>query len=431
MILSEENCGSDSIALPAKHTAFSISYEGRKICSFRIGTGAWFWNKSSDVRFVYGFILHSDDMLPRVIKSIESMLFLSGSRSMLVCMDQALEKKVLAALGLYLIGKSENLPRLEVKDDLGSLGNRMRTVVRKHLPALASAAYNAMNAINPPRHHLEGSLGGVRTRAEFIGPGFSARFYAFSFLENGRVVAKGRAEKPEFSITLSKHPGAAGSLSIPAYVRSIVQLPQSFEEYMKGFKWTTRSDISKMQRNGLCAKTSEDPVDFALFYHSMYLPTVLSRHNEHSIILSYDDLRIFFDAGSILFIMRNDIPIGGAVVTPSPGNRLLMKCLGVLDGDHSNTIDGANAAMLYFSIHHAFEKKTRLVDFGLNSPFQDDGVVRFKKKWRATEVIDKDCEWLVVRFHDDKARSRFLDSKKPYLCGELPLFDTSTGMIVP
>jgi hypothetical protein len=43
--------------------------------------------------------------------------------------------------------------------------------------------------------------------------------------------------------------------------------------------------------------------------------------------------------------------------------------------------EGAVAAMFYYGLHRALEKKARYFDFGLSRPFISDGVCIYKRKW--------------------------------------------------
>jgi hypothetical protein len=408
--------------IPSGCARYSVSSNGEGTGSFSVGKGALIGKSRSGVDFIFDIEAGSQDSFFTVISAACSLIGQRGALRVLVCLEQPLERGLAERCGLYLIGSSAGMPGIVVDTDMRPPGLRLKETLRSSLPHVASAAYTLKSLLMPPRFFFTGMLEGRKLDGVFIGPPAVAGFYADAFLDQGRATDH-PAIHPGITIKHAKRPEPGSHLLIPAYVRSLLKLPSSMERHFSGFGWNVRSDINKARH--FTAKISHDIVDFIIYYHSMYVPTMRSRHQKHSVILSLEDLYPFFQKGFMLLIMRDGALQAGAMCVSCSRDRLQLKTLGMLEGDASLIKAGAGAAIYHLSILHAFENGYRILDLGVNPPFREDGVLLYKNKWGARCFIDEDCEWLSVWFSDEKTKERFLRSRKPFLAGSLPPFSQS------
>jgi hypothetical protein len=85
--------------------------------------------------------------------------------------------------------------------------------------------------------------------------------------------------------------------------------------------------------------------------------------------------------GTILFLNRDGVRVAGILLVPLR-SRLVLLRLGVLDGREDLLREGVVAAMYREAIGWAARRGYETVDGGLSSAFVQDGVHRWKLKWR-------------------------------------------------
>ena len=140
-----------------------------------------------------------------------------------------------------------------------------------------------------------------------------------------------------------------------------------------------RHDVQRMKREGFGCVLSKDPADLELFYRDMLKPHVEARFGDTAPGL--DEIRHAFDHGVLMWIVKGDERVAGTVLQLRR-DRLLLRGFGVARGDSTLLRRGALAAAYIHAIEHASERGLAVVDFGGSRPWLDDGVLRYKMKWR-------------------------------------------------
>ncbi len=165
-----------------------------------------------------------------------------------------------------------------------------------------------------------------------------------------------------------------GLLTVP-WVRQVLDLQVPMEDILPHIR--ERKKISAFQ-----AEISTRITDLRDFYEKVYIPYTLTRYPDAKIIdfASFNEHRLYQD-GELLTIKKDGIPVGGACAVLA-GSTWYWRINGLVDDRFLR--EGAMAAIYYFSILRAKERKARTMEFGSSRPFITDGVLSFKRKWRAT-----------------------------------------------
>jgi hypothetical protein len=213
-------------------------------------------------------------------------------------------------------------------------------------------------------------------------PGFIEYFYPGTAITPvGSVFAWSlwRYARHYSTAIISMHPILAryfsgGVFTVP-WIRQEISLNTPFEELF------TDRERKREQKKALAFQyeTSKDPADLQVFYDTMYLPFLRTRH-QHPTILEFDYLlnNYLKNNGEILLIKKDGQVIAGGLCNLA-GETYFLGTLGLKD--ESSVSEGAIAALYYYGIQLAYERGAKFVDLGLSRPFLSDGVVIYKRKW--------------------------------------------------
>jgi hypothetical protein len=193
-------------------------------------------------------------------------------------------------------------------------------------------------------------------------------------------------------------------------VRQIYDLTRPFEELF--CNKDMKRERKKAEQFQPCF--SKDLKDLDFFYETMYLPFVQRRHDD-AIILKKVFLQQYLEKNGELCLLKKDGTIVGGQFCNLTGETFFMLVLGLIDECYLK--EGASAALYYYCIQRALEKKARYVDFGLAQPFIFDGVVGYKKKWGG-------------RIHPDHESGRVMYLKNIKRNGLIILEDTKLKVMV-
>ena len=193
-------------------------------------------------------------------------------------------------------------------------------------------------------------------------------------------------------------------------VRQIFDLTRPFEELF--CNKDMKRERKKAEQFQPCF--SKDPEDLDFFYEKMYLPFVQRRHDD-AIILKKVFLQQYLEKNGELCLLKKDGQVIGGQFCNQVGKTFFMLVLGLIDECYLK--EGASAALYYYCIQRALEKKTRYIDFGLAQPFIFNGVVAYKKKWGG-------------RIHQDYESNRVLYLKNITRDGLIILEDNKLKVLV-
>ncbi len=168
-------------------------------------------------------------------------------------------------------------------------------------------------------------------------------------------------------------------LCVPESLDVGLRVPDEIPSLLKS-NHSLKDDMRIVRKNGLTMRISHDESDFEGFYEDSYVPFVNGRHGQDSVPRDKEWLRRQFREGAILWVMRGDQRLGGAVVSSGHG-ALHFWALATQDGDVRHMKEGAIAALYLFVVEHAKAEGCSYVDFGRSRGFLGDNILRYKRKW--------------------------------------------------
>lgn len=204
---------------------------------------------------------------------------------------------------------------------------------------------------------------------------------------------------------------ASGWLMIPDSVRwrgRLELVPPAVRPH------SLNTDLKKIKRFGYTLEQAQAPSDWREFFEDMVLPSALRRFGEGAWIPSPGLRRAFASAGTILFVLRDGARVAAACAIRS-GATLWIPLIGVRDGDPSLVHEGASSAACSLSLDWAREQGCDTVDWGRTSPFVNDGVQRFNRKWGFEPVPDPITHIVAVRVASTCSELRNAFAREPVL----------------
>jgi len=202
----------------------------------------------------------------------------------------------------------------------------------------------------------------------------------------------------------------ADYLLVPEWIGSRLVVPEDPLKLAKR-SHSLEEDFRIVRRNGLTPEVTHAEKDFDLFYHTMYVPFVLKRHGQQAVVHDIYRIRRIFYRGGLLWVMRSGQPIAG-VIFQKKNHILHFWVLGTVNGEWAPVKAGAIAALYLFSIKLAKKLGCKLVDFGGCRPSLNDGLLRYKRKWKMNliEKWDNYYDFLVYWNRFNKSVISFLSN---------------------
>lgn len=207
------------------------------------------------------------------------------------------------------------------------------------------------------------------------------------------------------------------------YVRQIIDTSGSWEEIRGRFSKKKRQISNSLtSKSGLDYRISNDPADFDLFYHRMFVPHIRRQYGDLSYIEPYGEMRAFFLNGLLLLVVKGDQVVAGALCLIKDG-ALIFRRTGVLDGEEGYIKEGAQTALYYFNLLFAKERSLQKVDTMKSRSFVTDGVYRHKSEWGAGVYPDDEADsWVYFFNFGSPERVALFFDRNPVIV------DTSTGL---
>jgi hypothetical protein len=243
---------------------------------------------------------------------------------------------------------------------------------------------------------------------KFVRCGTELRFKVYSDLDGDRFVYA-TSDEPDTNFIECFYPGATVTRvdtifiwSLPKFARQHEKvmidmhchLSRFFNDGIKSVRWIRQmydlsvplDEIFKHRERRRERKKvlqfqpflSTDPENLEFFYEKMYLPYIQKRHNDAIILKKVFLQQDLKKNGELLFVKKDGLISAGSFCNQT-GETYSMLILGLIDEKYAD--EGAVAALFYYGINRALEKKARFFDFGLSKPFIDDGVCIYKRKW--------------------------------------------------
>lgn len=174
----------------------------------------------------------------------------------------------------------------------------------------------------------------------------------------------------------------ADFMLLPAWVGHRTGVPSDGEARRRLLK-RIDGDLDLIRRFRLTATLDPAPSSLPVLYRDYYLPSALGRHGLDAIVQQERQLRGFLRGGAILWIDSPEGRVAGMLIEREGGN-LILRAMGVKQGEVKWSRQGGLAACYYYSFLEAERLGCATVDFRGTRPSLEDGIVRYKRKWSAS-----------------------------------------------
>jgi Acetyltransferase (GNAT) domain len=214
----------------------------------------------------------------------------------------------------------------------------------------------------------------------------------------------------------------AGWVVVPGHVRwegDLAQLPPP--EMSRSLK----DDLRKVRSRGFTLGQAGSEADWDEFTARMLAPHASARFGDDAWLPSPYLMRRFRERGQLHFVRHGAARVGGFCSLRS-GGTIWIPLSGVRDGDPALLRAGVSIAGYALGFEWARRQGCTRVDMGRTSPFFNDGVQQYKRKWGLTAVADPLAHLTAVWVGSDAARLAF--AQQPVLAeGEQGLWIYAGG----
>jgi GNAT acetyltransferase-like protein len=141
-----------------------------------------------------------------------------------------------------------------------------------------------------------------------------------------------------------------------------------------------REDLRKLRRHRYVLEQVEGPSAWDEFHRSLLVPQALARFGDAAWLPSRWFLRELAAKGQLHFLYREDQLVAG-IATVRHGDTLWLSISGIRDGDDALLRQGVGVALWIKTFEYARQQGCRRIDAGRTSPFVNEGVHQYKRKW--------------------------------------------------
>jgi len=185
----------------------------------------------------------------------------------------------------------------------------------------------------------------------------------------------------DFDFALQNYLNVDGT-KMPHWLKQKINLEGGWDSYLSGMRRKTRREAQRMIRKfELTTNLVSGAVYGPDFYDELYKPYISSRHGDSSVIIERPVFLGKIKHSQIMRLMYQGKVIAAAQID-NDGSTLSLGWTGVHDSD-DRELRGAADALDYFCVKHAFDTGCTAVDMGHSRPVLSDGILKYKKKWRA------------------------------------------------
>lgn len=171
-----------------------------------------------------------------------------------------------------------------------------------------------------------------------------------------------------------------GYIIIPEYISQTLDINRDMINIRKNFhKNLLKTDIRKIRKYNYDYEFTKNFNKLNFFYNEMFIPFVKKRHNNYVHLESLKNAKRLSSAG-ILFIKKENKYVAGATLQKK-GKIIVTRMFGVIHGDEVLFRQSVIAAIFYYLIRFAKEKKYQKIDFGFTNPILNNGILLYKNKW--------------------------------------------------
>lgn len=198
--------------------------------------------------------------------------------------------------------------------------------------------------------------------------------------------------------------GNRGCLCIPTWVMGDLEFSLINFDSEK-----IKKDIKRIRKKyEYTFEVARDRASLDHFYNEMYLPYISKRYDKETVFSNFEDELREFKDWEVLFVKREGTLISGRCHYYQKDGSIILKYVGVKDGNEDLVNEGAIQALYYFLFEYLKDKKYKRIFVEGSRPFFADGVLNYKKKWGLRLTHCKDNVIRVYPLRDTRGVRTFL-----------------------
>jgi hypothetical protein len=173
-------------------------------------------------------------------------------------------------------------------------------------------------------------------------------------------------------------------------------------------------DLRRVRNRGFALERAGSPRDWDEFFSEMVIPLARERFGREGWVPNPRLRRDLASLATLLFVHTEEGRVAGICVVPA-GTTAWTPALGVKAADRRLVREGAVAAAYFGVIELARAAGFERVDLGRASPFLNDGLHRYKRKWGLAPVMDRIVQLSAVWLDPDREALRRAFAREPVL----------------
>ncbi len=195
-----------------------------------------------------------------------------------------------------------------------------------------------------------------------------------------RLVNDGEFVVCELNRLIPWRPRARYVFPVTPWVKQVLDIDRPLDAVLAGMNRSMHRDLRKMREAGFTCEFTQDPAQFDIFYHEMYVPYIAKRHQDRAIVGKYYEIRSDFENGGLVLIRHKERLVAGAIYQVY-GDLCQLGVMGMGKGSSDLVGRGAVVAIIWSVLEWARRQGLRTLDIGGSRGYLANGVFRFKRKW--------------------------------------------------
>jgi hypothetical protein len=237
----------------------------------------------------------------------------------------------------------------------------------------------------------------------------------FSGIENLIVSENLDLVISEISPLSIKHFQECSGFIIPGWTNTRINIDRPLSEICHRNVSDFSNVVRRIRKYNLTYEILTKPEDFEFFNERIYIPYISKRYAEEA---SMDDLdKSWNSSPSVIMAVKEQGAIVGASLIRKSEDSLVLKRLGLLDGNDEYRLHGVIGALYYFGIVEGQKTGCRFFDLGGTRPFLTDGLTKYKMGLGAEFVteLSPQKEYLWMGINKDSAQAKNLLDENPFM----------------
>jgi len=204
----------------------------------------------------------------------------------------------------------------------------------------------------------------------------------------------------------------AGWIVVPHAVRweaSLASIPPSKPGH------SLADDLRRVRNRGYALERAGSPPDWEEFFSEMVTPLARERFGRDGWTPNRRLRRDLAALATLLFVRTEEEGRVAGICVVRAGAKAWTPALGVKAAERRLVREGAVAAAYLAVIELARSEGLERVDFGRTSPFLNDGLHRYKRKWGLVPAVDRIVQLSAVWLDTERSALRRAFAREPVL----------------